>query len=286
MQALRNVIEDYKKQSRALGHFNISDSNQLEAIARASKETHLPTIVALSEGERAFFPISHAKALVDIYNEEGAQLYLSADHTYSVEKVAAAFHDGVDAVVVDGAQRLFDENVALVRQCVALGKTQNREVLVEGELGYIGTSSTVLPTLPEGVAVTEDMMTQPDRLNDFVLQTGIDLVAPSVGNVHGIVTSGQPKLAIDLIGRLAQMVDVPLVLHGGSGSSDEEFVQAIEAGVSIIHINTDIRLLYRNGLQDSIAQHPDVVAPYKFIEPVVETLKAYLAQKMHLFARE
>jgi len=285
MQALRNVIEDYKKQSRALGHFNISDSNQLEAIARASKETKLPTIVALSEGERAFFPISHAKALVDIYNEEGAQLYLSADHTYSVDKVEAALHDGVDAVVVDGAQHLFEENVALVRQCVALGKAQNRDILVEGELGYIGTSSTVLSKLPEGVAITEDMMTQPDKLNEFVLQTGIDLAAPSVGNVHGIVTTGQPKLAIDLIERLAQMVDVPLVLHGGSGSSDEEFVNAVTAGISIIHINTSIRLIYRDGLQKSITDHPDVVAPYKFIEPVVVELQAYIAQKMHLFAR-
>ena len=285
MQTLRECIEDYKKQSRALGHFNVSDANQLEAIARAAKETKLPVLVGLSEGERAFFPIAHARLLIDAYRAEGIQLYLNADHTYSTEKVAAAIQDGVESVVVDGAKLSFDDNVALVRQCVALAKAHTGEVLVEGELGYIGTSSTVMTSVPAGAAITEAMMTRPEDLNRFVLETGIDLVAPAVGNIHGIVTNGQPKLSIARISQLASMVDVPLVLHGGSGSSDEEFAQAVAAGISIIHINTDIRLIYRDGLKDAIAQHPDVVAPYKFLEPVVEKLQQYLMQKMRLFAR-
>src|ERR1019366_2083584 len=109
MQTLREAILEYKAAGKAIGHFNFSDSNQLKAIALAAKETGLPVIAGLSEGERDFFPLAHGKALVDAYRDQGIQIYLNADHTYSVEKVQAAISAGVDSVVVDGAKLPFDE---------------------------------------------------------------------------------------------------------------------------------------------------------------------------------
>src|SRR3989344_649895 len=114
MLSLREVVQEYKKAGKAVGHFNVSDSNQLSALAEAAKETGLPVIAGLSEGEREYFPLSHARALVDTYQAEGYPVYLNADHTYSIEKVQRAIAAGVDSVVVDGATLAFDENAALL----------------------------------------------------------------------------------------------------------------------------------------------------------------------------
>src|SRR3989338_610383 len=103
MKSLRDVVEEYKKTSKAIGHFNISDSNQLHAIALASKETGLPAIIGLSEGEREFFPLPEVRALVTMHQSNGVQLYLNADHTYGLDKAKQAIDDGVDSIVVDGA---------------------------------------------------------------------------------------------------------------------------------------------------------------------------------------
>lgn len=283
MQTLKEVISEYRKAGKALGHFNFSDSNQLGAIAAAAKETGLPVVVGLSEGEREFFPIAQARALVDFYNEQGIEMYLNADHTYSVEKVQQAIVDGVDSVVVDGAKLPFEENAHLLSTSVKYARASGREVLVEGELGYIGMSSNVMQSLPEGAAITEEMMTKPDELQKLVEETGIDLVAPAVGNIHGIVLSGQPKLSIARIAALNMAAGVPLVLHGGSGSPDEEFKQAIQAGIAMIHINTDLRVLYHDSLKKTLGEGNETT-PYKFLTPSVEIMKAYVAGKMRLFA--
>ena len=285
MQTLRECVEAFRNSKRAIGHFNISDSNQIDAIARAAKETGLPAIIGLSEGEREYFPISHARVLIEQYRAEGANLYLNADHTYGVEKVQEAIAAGVDSVVVDGAKLPFEQNVELLTAAVKYARAAGRDILVEGELGYIGSSSSVMDSLPEGAAATEEMMTKPEELKHLIDESGIDMAAPAVGNIHGIVRSGQPKLSISRIKLLAATVGVPLVLHGGSGSSDEEFVAAVDAGIAIIHINTDLRVLYRDGLERELKTQENQVAPYKFLRPVVEDMQKYLAQKMQLFAQ-
>lgn len=283
MKTLREVVGEYAQQKKALGHFNFSDSNQLAAIAKAAMECKLPVVIGLSEGERDFFPLREARALVEYYNAQGAELYLNADHTYSIEKVEQALASGVDSVVVDGAKLPFAENVLLLQTAVKYAKASGGDVLIEGELGYIGTGSDVHDSLPEGAAVTEVMMTTPDELHKFVTETGIDLIAPAVGNIHGIVRSGQPKLSIERIASLAAVSPVPLVLHGGSGSSDEEFRQAVGAGIVMVHINTDLRVIYKESLEKALGSASEV-APYKFLAPAVDAMQAYVAGKIRLFA--
>src|SRR3989344_1938291 len=128
---LREIVTEWKSEGKALGHFNFSDSNQLRAIALASKKTNLPVIVGLSEGEREFFPLSHARSVIDAYaSEEGVQLYLNADHTYGLEKAKQAIDAGVNSIVIDGAKLSIEENIALVKSVVAYGR--GRDVGVEG----------------------------------------------------------------------------------------------------------------------------------------------------------
>lgn len=283
MRTLREAITDFKQAGQAIGHFNISDSNQLHAIAAAAKEAALPVIIGLSEGERDFLPLAHARALVDIYRANGIEMFLNADHTYSVERVQRAISAGVDSVVVDGAKLPFEENILMFSACSKYAKASGRDVVMEGELGYIGQSSKPLDALPEGVSI-ENLTTVEDAQR-FITSTGADCLAPAVGNIHGMLThAAEPKLHPDRVKEIADAVGVPLVLHGASGNTETEIVACIKAGVAIVHINTELRVLYRKGIEASFAAHPDEVAPYKFLNPAVESMQEFVAKKIRVFA--
>ena len=281
MQTLREAIDEYKKAGKAIGHFNFSDSNQLKAIAEAGKETGLPVIAGLSEGERDFFPLAHARAIIDQYQQQGIQIYLNADHTYSVEKVQRAIMAGVDSVVVDGAKLDFDGNVSFASASVKYARASGRDVVVEGELGYIGTSSKQLDELPEGV--TEANITTVEDAKKLVEATGIDCLAPAVGNVHGMLKSAaEPRLHPGRVKEIADTTGLPLVLHGASGNTDEDVLACIKAGMAVVHINTELRVAYRDALRASLAS--DETTPYKFLDPAVVKMKEYIAQKLLRFA--
>jgi fructose-bisphosphate aldolase, class II len=115
-----------------------------------------------------------------------------------------------------------------------------------------------------------------------VEETGVNLFAPSVGNIHGLIRSGEPRLNIERIQAIAKAVNVPLVLHGASGNSDEDITAAIKAGIRIVHINTELRLAYREGIKKKIMS-TDEVAPYKFLAEGVAEMKKIVTQKLKVF---
>lgn len=283
MKPLRNLIGEYQTASKALGHFNISDSNQLHSIALAVKETGLPAIIGLSEGEREHFSLAEARGIIDAYIKEGVPLYLNADHTYSALKAKEAIDSGVDSIVVDGAKLPMEENIEMVKAVVAYARASGRDIVVEGELGYIGTSSKQLDSLPEGV--TLENLTTVDDAKKFVGETGVDCFAPAVGNVHGMLkNAAEPRLHPERVKEIAQALGIPLVLHGASGNTAEDVTACIKAGIAIVHINTEFRVAYRDGLRDSLAETPNETAPYKFLAPVEAELKVFIAGKLRLFA--
>lgn len=282
MRPLREVINEYRAAGKAIGHFNFSDSNQLKAIIDASRESGLPVIAGLSEGEREYFPFMQARALVELYQRQDVQIYLNADHTYTTEKVQRAIAAGVDSVVVDGASLPVEENIHLLTSCVKYARAAGRDVIVEGELGYIGQASKQLDSLPEGV--TEANLTTPEDAKAFVEATGVDCFAPAVGNVHGMLKSAQePRLHPERVKAISEATGVPLVLHGASGNTEEDIAACIKAGIAIVHINTELRVLYRDALRASLAG--DETTPYKFLAPATAAMQEFLVHKMRLFAQ-
>ncbi|MBI2075371.1 MAG: class II fructose-bisphosphate aldolase [Candidatus Harrisonbacteria bacterium] len=291
MDSLREIIADAAKRKIALGHFNISDIAGLKAIVLAAVEVskelgeEVPVLIGTSEGEREFLGAENAVSLVrNMRGEFGHPIFLNADHTYSLEKVREAALLGYDSIIFDGAKMSLEENIAQTRAAVELAKKINPEIIVEGELGYIGTSSALLEKLPEGAQITEKDLTTPEDAARFVKETGVDLFAPAVGNIHGMLSGAEnPALNIARIGEIAKAVSVPLVLHGGSGLKDEEFVAAAKNGMAIIHINTEIRLAWRKGLEKAFAEKPKEVAPYKLLSYSVEEMKQVVGQRLKLF---
>lgn len=280
---LRDIIRDAESRRVAVGHFNISNIEGFWAIANAARELDLPVIIGVSEGERDFIGVRQAAALVKSVRDQGQPVFLNADHSYSFDRVKEAVDAGFDAVIYDGAKLGFDENAETAKKCVEYARSVNPEVIVECELGYIGQSSKVLDAIPEGVA-TEASMTKPDEAREYVARTGIDLLAPAVGNIHGMLAVGHdPKLDTERIKAVREAAGVPLVLHGGSGTTDEDFRAAIQAGISIVHINTELRVAYRNALKKSLQDEPDEIAPYKFMRPTIKEMQRVATERLKLF---
>ena len=279
MKTLREYLVWAEEKQVAIGHFNISDSEGFKAVVEGAKELDVPVIIGVSEGERDFIGLEEVVALVKTARASGLPIFINADHTYSVEKARLAIDAGVDSVIIDAADKTLEENTKLTKEIVDYARLKDSEILVEGELGSIGKSSKLLETLPDGVS--EETQTNPDEAAKFVRETGIDLLAPSVGNIHGMIKTGNPKLNIERIRAIRAVSAVPLVLHGGSGITDVEFVAAIEAGVRIIHINTELRVAYKEGIKEGLKSGE--IAPYKFLAEGVEEMKKVVYNRLKLF---
>ncbi|MBP6858634.1 MAG: class II fructose-bisphosphate aldolase family protein [Candidatus Pacebacteria bacterium] len=283
MKTLREYIAEAKKNGVAIGHFNISTLDGVWAVVDAAKELGVPVIIGVSEGERDYVGVRQIAAVVkSIREERGQPVFLNADHTYSFERVKEAIDAGYDAAIFDGAQLSFEENVAQAKKCVEYARACGRDVLIEGELGFIGTSSKILDAIPEGAVVGDAAMTTPEDAARFVQETGVDLLAPAVGNIHGVVKGGDPALNTGRVGEIFQSAHIPLVLHGASGNSAEDIRAAIKAGVTIVHVNTELRIAYRSGLLRAFSENPDEVAPYKYLKSAKLAMQKVVEEKLKI----
>ncbi len=286
MKTLREYIAEADAKGVAIGHFNISSLDVLWGIYNAASKLNLPVIIGVSEGEEDFIGTAQSAALVKSFRETyNYPIFLNADHHYSFDRVKKAIDAGFDAVIVDGAALPVEENIAMTKQCVAyareVSKETGRDILVEAEIGFIGKSSKLLDEIPEGV--TEATMTTAEDAKAFVDATGVDMLAPSIGNIHGMVRTGNPRLHPERVKEIRDATGVPLVLHGGSGTMNEDFTTCIKNGIDIVHINTEIRVAYRDGIKLSMQENPDEVAPYKFLRPGLLAVQAVVEARLKLF---
>lgn len=285
MHLLKDVIHEAKRQKKAVGHFNISNIEGLWAVYGAAKSLGVPVIIGVSEGERDFIGARQAFELVRSLREQNDYpIFINADHTYSADRVKEAIDIGYDAVIFDGAKLSLEENLKVTKECVDHKERVNRGVLVEGELGYIGSSSKVLDALPEGAAVDESQLTTPEQAKEYVEKTGVDLFSPAIGSVHGMLRStNDPDLNIKRLREISEAIPTPLVLHGASGLRDENVKDAIAAGISLVHVSTELRVAFRDAVKRSLADNPEEVAPYKIMRPAVQAMQKIVEHKLRLF---
>lgn len=288
METLRDVLERLEKEGAGLGHFNVADVVLLKAVVAAATETKLPVLIGASEGEREFFGTRQLAALVKSLREEtGLPIFLNADHTHSLKNAVNAAEAGFDSITIDFSALPFEENVARTKETAQAIKAISPAILAEGEIGDIGTGSEIHET----AQVDFKNLTRPEEAQQFVEATGIDILAPAVGNMHGMLKSmvqGKAKKHLDIerIAEIKQAAGVFLTLHGGSGTEDEGFRKAIAAGINIIHINTELRVAWRKSLAESLARDPNEVVPYRILRPVVDSVKQVVSLRLRLFQRE
>ena len=204
MQTLRNALEQSEKDGVAIGHFNVSDLVLLKAVVAAARDLKVPVALGASEGEREFFGVRQIAALVRSLREEyDYPIFLNADHTHSLAHALDVARAGFDSVVFDLFALPFEQNVRQTKEAVEALKAVNPAILVEGEIGDIGTGSEIHEAAPD----LSKGLTSPQQAKQFVESTGIDILAPAVGNMHGMLKSmvqGQARKRLD-IERIAQI---------------------------------------------------------------------------------
>jgi ketose-bisphosphate aldolase len=285
MKSLRDYLQQAQPNRQAIGHFNISDLVALKAVFAAAQDLKVPVMVGLSEGEREFVGTRQIAAFVRTLREEyDFPIFLNADHTHSLAKGLEVAKAGFDSIVFDRSALPFEENIRETKQAVEALKAINPSMLVEGEIGDIGSGSEIHETAPD---LSKGLST-PEQAKQFIDSTGVDILAPAVGNMHGMLKSmvaGETKkhLHIDRIAAIKQATGIFLTLHGGSGTDDQDFRRAIDAGINIVHINTELRVAWCRGMEQGLAQHPDEVVPYKILPAAVEAVKQVAASRLRLF---
>lgn len=285
MRQLRDLLQQAQQNGVAIGHFNVSDLVLLKAVFAAARELNAPVVVGLSEGEREFVGTRQIAAFVRNLREEfDFPIFLNADHTHSLPKGIEAAKAGFDSIVFDLSSLPIEENMRQTKQAIEALKAINPSMLVEGEIGDIGSGSEIHDSSPD----LSKGLSSPEEAKQFVEATGVDILAPAVGNMHGMLRSmvkGETKKRLDIerISGIKKAVRVFLTLHGASGTDDEDLRKAIGAGINIVHINTELRVAWRRGLENGLAKQPDEVVPYKILPSVVNSIREIVGSRLRLF---
>jgi fructose-bisphosphate aldolase, class II len=284
MKTLHEVLREAQQNKVAVGHFNVSDLTGLKAVFESARELRVPVIVGLSEGERAFMGVREAAAVLKVLRQEhDYPIFLNADHTHSLASAEDAARAGFNSIVFDRSELPFDQNISETKRAVEALKAINPSILIEGEIGEIGVGSEIHEQAPQGFRLTT-----PEEAKQFAAATGIDILAPAVGNSHGLSRSmirgeEQKRLDIERIAEIAKATGLFMTLHGASGTNDEDLQRAIQAGITEIHINTEVRLAWRRGLETAFAKERDQIVPYKLLPAAVDAMKQVVSARLLLF---
>ncbi|RJQ36728.1 class II fructose-bisphosphate aldolase [Candidatus Parcubacteria bacterium] len=282
MESLSDILKRARTEGWAVGHFNASNLEQMRVICRVCRDLKSPAMIGTSEGERDHMGLAEAVALRSALRHEfGIPVFLNADHSKSVETAKAAVDAGYDSVHIDLSAKPFAENLAGTKEVVIYARAKNAGVVVEGELGYLRGESKLQK---EKIEIKPEDLTDPDQAEHFVAETGVDRLAPAVGNSHGIALD-EPALDIERIRAVRARVpeSVALVLHGGSGIPEDQIKAAIAAGIANIHVNTELRVAFVRGLRQDLSEHPDETTPYKLYREAEQTMAKVIEEKLKLF---
>ena len=271
----KKMLKEAKKNKKAVFQFNINNLEWTRYILEECDKLKVPVILGVSEGAIKYMGGYNVVAalcysLISDLNIK-TDVCLHLDHGSSLESCKMAIEAGFNSAMIDGSSLPFDENVELVKEVVSLAK--NQDVAVEAEIGSMGSIDT--NGLKKGTNTTLE-----DCVN-FVTETGIDSVAASVGTVHGIY-KGELNIDYKLIKSLADELLVPLVLHGGSGLSNETLKKCVESGITKININSDIQESWSLEVKKYLQENPDVIDPRKIIGSGKEAIKSVVASKINI----
>ncbi len=273
---LKTLLEEARQNRFAVGQFNFSTVCQLRGVAQASEESNTSLICGTSENEAKFVGIREAVFLRDeLVKNLKTNIFLNLDHGRSFESIKFAIDSGYDMVHFDGSKLPFEENVKITKKIVQYaGK---RGVVVEGEISKIGGSSQV-----SEAKIEEAPLTSLEKIAKFIAETGVDCIALDVGNVHGI-HSKMPRLQLERVNELQDIVKCYVVLHGGSGIVNREIADAVNRGVVKININTELRVAWRDAILKEMQRNPEESTPYKILPQGQEAVKQKVNEKIKLF---
>lgn len=274
----QKLFKNAREGSYAIGAFNTSNLEITKAIIESAEEFASPVIIETSEGEIDFLTpavsVAEVKALAKSVK---VPVVLHLDHGHSFDKAKAAIEAGYTSVHLDGSSLEYEDNVVVTKKVVEFA--HERKISVEGEIGHITGSSE---SHEEEIKISPDTLTDPEEAARFVGETGVDVLAVAIGNIHGVYQN-PPELNFDLLTEISQKVSSNFSLHGGSGIPKNQIKRAITLGIVKINVNTEIRMAFHDGILHSFSENPDEVVPYKYFPAGSAAVKKVVEAKIKLF---
>jgi fructose-bisphosphate aldolase class II len=275
---LNDLLRDARKRGYAVGSFNMVGFGFLNGILEAAEEESSPVILSIAEVHlphmqvEQFVPVALQSAM-----RAGVPVAVHLDHGFHFETVVKAIRWGFSSVMFDGSEKDFEDNLAATKLVTRIAKAVG--VSVEAELGRVGGAEGGDESAG-GASVSEASYTDPDLAVRFVRETGVDVLAISVGNAHGFYRT-PPKLDFDRIKKIRDSVDMPLALHGGSGIPDESFIRAIRLGISKINYFTAMTYAAAMRIKEFIKTDPK---GYEWISfEAKKAIKEVVRERMRVF---
>lgn len=273
---MKYILDVAHEHHFAVPAFNVSMDAMLNGVMESCESEKSPVILAIHPDELSYEGDYFVEMVKDWANKTFLPVAIHLDHGATIQQVYRAAHDGFTSVMIDASSKPFEENEAIAKEVVAFAHPLG--ISVEAELGTIGVADTA------GEGGTENIRyTRPEDAEKFVKDTGVDCLAVAIGTAHGIYPKGfDPHLRIDLLKEIAALVDVPLVLHGGSGNPDGEIAEAVVNGINKVNISSDIKHAFmvkaREILEDPVIREPDAIFP-----SCIDSMKETAVHKIRLF---
>lgn len=272
---MKDILDAANRDGYAVMAVNSVNMEMARAVIGAANEEHSPIIVQLGKGQMArhAHPDDIIPMLLDMARRADVPVCLNLDHGPDFEAEVDAMHRGFTNVMIDASSLPFEENVRRTRQIVDLAHAQG--ISVEAELGHVGQAA-------DGDGKTADMYTNVEQAKEFVARTGIDALAVAIGTAHGKYPDGYvPKLDFERLRELKTALKMPLVLHGGSGSGEENIRKAVAGGINKINVYTDVSRVAGLAMRDQWEREPggDLI---NIMQAAERAIKQYVKQYIRL----
>lgn len=268
---LNEVLKKAQKEKYAVGLFNTTDTDMLQAVIEAAEESNSPVILGTAE---VLLPYGELKliapSVIAAAKRASVPVVVHYDHGLTFERCLEALQLGFSSVMFDGSAKPYEQNIAETREMVKIAHAFG--ATVEGEIGHVGEAA-------QGDESLENMYTTVAEAKEYLENTGVDALAVAIGSAHGVYKK-KPKLNIERLKEIAGAVSVPLVLHGGSGLSDDDFKNTIRNGIAKVNIFTDLCLAGERAMKDGAEKKLGYLETRNL---KVEYIKEAVKHKMSLF---
>lgn len=267
LYTMKELLQDAYSKQYAIPAFNFDNIDLLMGVFDGAEETQSPVIIQITEPAIVSVGIDN---VVDVVKNEARKrkvvTALHLDHADNLDIINAAVKKGFTSVMIDYSDKSFIDNVRMTQEVVKIARPQ--QVTVEAEVGQVGVTSDPLA----GSAVAEESMTTAEAALYFKQETDIDVLAVSIGTIHGMKVK-QMKLDLDRLQEINNSLGIPLVLHGSSGASEADLKQAIKLGITKTNVETELRVAFRQALETTFQNYPNEIKPRNLMKHVREAIK-------------
>ncbi len=276
---LREMLAHASKNKYAIGMFDVSDLEMIRAVVQEAENLHAPVILGALAPDLADDRLEYWFSLAALAAKKASvPVCIHLDHANTLPEVMRAANAGFTSVMLDASSSPFEENIRRTREVV--DALRNRNITVEAELGHVGNGWV---GSGEGSESGPDMLTEPDKVAEFVARTDVDALAVSIGTAHGVYIKS-PRLDIDRLQKITAASDIPLVLHGGSGTPEDQLQAAIANGICKINIYSEMLTAWNTTMLEELQKLPHMAAWHGVLRQAPDAaMREVIREKIRLF---